>query len=251
MDIITSVKNSLIVQTRKIKENPTNKLFIENPKLIKEAFLSKQVFDYVLIDKDKFERITAEYKFLLNFKIFLVGNNVIEFLSDTKSPQGVVAIISFENNKVDVPKSNFIVLDNLQDPGNLGTIIRSAKGTTFTDIYLINCVNYCNQKVVRSAMGNLFDVKLHKINTTNEFIDFATKNNLNLAVADMSGENLFKIKNSASNLGIIIGNEGKGVSPELKNLAKNIISIPMKNGLESLNAGVCCSIIIYYLDNIN
>lgn len=250
MEIITSVKNSLIIQTKKIKENPTDKLFIENPKLIKEAFLAKQNFDYVLIDKDKCEKIKQEYDFLFNYKVYLVGKNIIEHLSDTKTPQGVIAIINFENKKLSVPKSNFIVLENLQDPGNLGTIIRSAKGTSFIDIYLINCVNYGNQKVIRSAMGNIFDVNLYKVDSTKSFIDFAKKNDLNLVMADMSGENLFKIKKPFNNIGVVIGNEGKGISSEMREVVKNSISIPMKNGLESLNAGVSCSIIIYYLDNI-
>lgn len=250
MEIITSVKNSLIVQTKKIKENPGNKLFIENPKLIKEAFLTKQSFDYVLIDKDKIEKFKTEYSFLFSYKCFIVGKNVLQHLSDTKNPQGVVAIINFEDKELKIPKSNFLVLENIQDPGNLGTIIRSAKGTTFTDIYLINCVGYLNQKVIRSAMGNIFDVNLYKIDSTQTFIDFAKTNKLNLAMADMYGENLYNIKKSLTNFGIVIGNEGKGVSEEMRKIVKKSISIPMKNGLESLNAGVSCSIIIYYLDNI-
>ena len=71
------------------------------------------------------------------------------------------------------PTGNFIVLENLQDPGNLGTIIRSAKGTNFKDIYLINCVNHCNQKVIRSAMGNIFDVNLYSLSSTKDFIEFS------------------------------------------------------------------------------
>ncbi len=250
MEIITSVKNSLIVQTKNIKENPNNKLFIENPKLIKEAFLANQSFDYVLIAEDKVEKFKTEYEFLFNCKYFIVGKNVLQHLSDTKTPQGVIAIINFDDKVLKAPKSNFLVLENIQDPGNLGTIIRSAKGTTFTDIYLINCVNYLNQKVIRSAMGNIFDVNLYKINNTKTFIDFATNNKLNLMIADMSGENLYNIKKQLTNVGIVIGNEGKGISLEMRQIVNKSISIPMKNGLESLNAGVSCSIIIYYLDNI-
>ncbi|MBQ9792605.1 MAG: RNA methyltransferase [Clostridia bacterium] len=251
MEIITSVKNPLVVQTKKIRDEAKNKLFLENPKLINEAFLSNLTFDYVLISKDKYDNLLQKFPYLSKLKLILVGENVVEHLSETKKPQGVIAIVDYSQKQLSKPEGNFIVLENLQDPGNLGTIIRSAKGTSYKDIYLINCVNYCNQKVVRSAMGNLFDVNLYTLNSTEEFITFSKENNLNLLVADMSGENLFEIKRQIPNYGVIIGNEGNGVSEELKTQANKIISIPMKNGLESLNAGVSCSIIIYYLDNLN
>lgn len=250
MEIITSVKNPLVIQTKKIKDGTKGKLFIENPKLIKEAFQSNLSFDYVLISKQKYENILKEFSFLKKLNLQIVGDNVIEHLSDTKQPQGLIAVVNFEPRNLEKPKGNFIVLESLQDPGNLGTIIRSARGTSFKDIYLINTVNYCNQKVVRSAMGNLFDVNLYTFSSTEEFVKFANENKLNLMVADLDGENLFDIKKPLVNHGIIIGNEGNGVSKQLKDFVNKKISIPMKNGLESLNAGVSCSIIIYYLDNL-
>ena len=250
MEFITSVKNPLIVQIKKIKENSKDKLFIENPKLIKEAYLSGLKFDYILISNSKIDYLKNDFDFLNNFDLIVVGDNVIQHLTDTKTPQGIVAIVNFNKKQLTKPNGNFIILENLQDPGNLGTIIRSAKGTTFKDIYLINCVSYCNQKVVRSAMGNIFDVNLYVLNNTEEFIEFSKSNNLNYVVADLVGENLFEIKTSLKNYGVAIGNEGNGISKMLSDNASKKISIPMKNGLESLNAGVSCSIIIYYLDNL-
>lgn len=249
MEIITSVKNPLIIKTKEIKLNPSGKLFLENPKLIKEAFLSNLTFDYVLIDEKKFENLLKEYSFLKNTKNILVSNSVLSSLSDTKTPQGVIAVVEFQFSKLNLPKQNFLVLENIQDPGNLGTIIRSARGTSFLDIYLIDCVSPFNQKVIRSAMGNLFCVNLYSFKTTQEFLTFANKNNLNFFVADMNGQNLFKF--SEKNIGVVIGNEGNGVSSEIKKFSKGSLTIPMKNGLESLNAGVSASIIMYYLDNLN
>lgn len=250
MEIITSVKNEIVIKTKKIKQEPNGKLFLENPKLVSEAYKSKLEFDYCLISNTKYDDIISNYPYLKNEKLIIVGDNIISSLTDTKSPQGLIAIVNFKEKPLNTPKNNFVVLENLQDAGNLGTIIRSCKGTDFSDIYLINSVSYYNQKVIRSAMGNLFDVNLFTFKTTTEFIDFATKNNLQLAVADMNGDNLYKIKSKPQNLGIVIGNEGNGVSSEMKTYCKKIISIPMKNNLESLNAGVSCSIIIYYLDNL-
>lgn len=250
MEVITSVKNELVIKTKKIKNEPNGKLFLESPKLIREAYNSKLPFDYCLISKTNYNSLIENYPFLNYVKTFVVSDNVISSLSETKSPQGLIAVVNFVEKQPSVPTNNFIVLENLQDAGNLGTIIRSCRGANFKDIYLINCVSYYNQKVVRSAMGNIFDVNLYSFKTTNQFLEFAKLNNLNLAVADMNGENLFNIKTKPQNLGIVIGNEGNGVSVEMKNYCKKIISIPMKNGLESLNAGVSCSIIMYYLDNL-
>ncbi len=250
MEIITSIKNELIVKTKKIKLEPNGKLFLENPKLIKEAYLSNLVINYVLISQNKYENLIRDYSFLKNLNLFIVGENIIEGLSDTKTPQGVIAIVEFKEKELKVPNNNFIVLENLQDAGNLGTIIRSCRGTNFKDIYLINCVSFYNQKVIRSAMGNLFDVNLYNFKSIDNFIQFSKENNLDLCVADLKGQNLFDIKEKPSKLGIVIGNEGNGVSNQMKEVCNKFISIPMKNGLESLNAGVSCSIIIYYLDNL-
>ena len=146
--------------------------------------------------------------------------------------------------------TNFIVLDHIQDPGNLGTIIRSASGTSFKNIFLINCVDVFSQKVIRSSMGGIFKIKAKKFVSCNEFLSFALAQNLKYYVASMEGENLFGIKNKISNIGVAVGNEGNGVSSLIKDRAFKTISIPMQNGLESLNVGVSCSIIIYYLDNL-
>lgn len=250
LEVITSVKNELVVKTKKIKQEPTGKLFLENPKLIKEAFNANLCFDYCLISVTKQANLIANYSFLKQTNLIVVGDNIIESLSDTKTPQGLIAIVNFSEKPLKAPNNNFVVLENLQDAGNLGTIIRSCKGTNFNDIFLINCVSFYNQKVIRSAMGNIFDVSLHSFKTTSEFLNFAKQNSLQLAVADMNGENLFKIKTKPQRLGIVIGNEGKGATQEIKDYCKRTISIPMKNNLESLNAGVSCSIIIYYLDNL-
>ncbi len=250
MEVITSVKNQLIVNTKKIKQEPNGKLFLENPKLIREAYNSNLTFDYCLVSVTSYNNLLSLYPFLKQQKVILVGDNVISSLSETKSPQGIIAIVNFVEKPLNKPINNFVVLENIQDAGNLGTIIRSCRGTNFKDIYLINCVSYYNQKVIRSAMGNLFDVNIYSFKTTAEFLNFAEQNKLNLYVADMNGRNLFDIKTKPQNLGIVIGNEGNGASSEMKTYCGKAISIPMKNGLESLNAGVSCSIILYYLDNL-
>ncbi len=253
MEVILSRKNKIIVDTLNIKKEPFDSLFLDNPKLIEEAVKCGYIIKYSLICSDKSKNILDSYKFLTCYPHYFVSADLINYLSDTKSPQGIISIIEFPHNTQDIClQDNFLVLENVQDPGNVGTIIRSASGTSFKNIFMINCVNILNQKVVRSSMGGIFREKFRNFNTLQDFLDFAKKNCLNLLVASMEGESIFKI--SINKLkkpyGIVIGNEGNGVSENLKKIASKIISIPMKNNLESLNAGVSCSIIIYNLDNL-
>ena len=248
-EIISSVKNELVVKTKKIRDDFDGKLFLDNPKTILEAYLSNLQIEYVLLDKSKKQEFYNTFQFLNKTKVILVSSNVISFLSETKTPQGIVAVVKIEKENSDY-FGNCLVLENLQDPGNLGTIIRSARGTNFRDIVLINCVSPYNQKVVRSTMGSLFFERFHFFKSTDEFLIFAKKMNLTLLVADMGGENLFKVSKPTKKFGIVIGNEGNGVSNLMLKNCEKLVSIPMKNNLESLNAGVASAILMYYFDNI-
>ena len=132
------------------------------------------------------------------------------------------------------------------NPGNVGTLIRSAVGTGFLDIYLISCASVTNPKTVRSTMGALFKANIYEVDE--KFVKTLKVWNQTVYVADMDGENIFETS-FQQNCGIIVGNEGQGVSDELIEIATNKISIPMKNNLESLNAGVSGSIIMYQIAN--
>lgn len=250
MEIITSIKNDLIKEIKDIRDNPVDKLFLDNPKTIIEALKTGKKLEVLLLSSKKYEEIISKYPiFGENYQ--LVGENIIDSLSSTKTPQGVVAVFDFLEEEPINLSDNFICLDNLQDPGNLGTIIRSASGTSFKNIFLINSVNPLNQKVVRSSMGGIFKERFKNFNSAQEFIEFAKQNNLKYVVADMDGENIFKSKIGFSPIGVVVGSEGQGVSDILRKNAEKLVSIPMKNGLESLNAGVSCSIIIYSIENIS
>ncbi len=249
MEVITSIKNNIVLQTIKNK-NSKDKIFLEGIKLIKEAISYGLNLNYYLILNTKQEILKKEFSFLFDSTYYLISDNVMKKLAETKSPQGIIGIFDFKNEFLAKPENNFLVLENIQDPGNLGTIIRSASGTSFKEIYLINCVYPYNQKVIRSSMGGLFKERIYIFKDISDFISFATNYKLKLIVATMEGKNLFNFKKPAFPFGIVIGNEGNGVSNTLKNFAFDNISIPMANDLESLNAGVSCSIIIYCLDNI-
>ena len=138
------------------------------------------------------------------------------------------------------------MLDNIQNPDNMGAIIRTAVATNFNKIYLINCVDIYNEKVIRASMGTLFKVEF--IDTNYQQIANLAKSN-KIYYADMGGESVFNIKQFEKNLGLVIGNEGNGISKEIKDITNNKLSIPMSNGVESLNASVSAGILMYHISN--
>ena len=235
--MITSVKNEKIKQFLKLSED-RHVLCLDNPKLIEEAIKS----NYKIIGVLKQENINKEY----TSEDIVVSDSVINKFTNTKTSQGVVAFVEYKQKTVEKPTNCFLILDRVQDPGNVGTLIRSAVGTGFLDIYLISCASVTNPKTVRSTMGALFKANIFEVD--NNFIEDLKSWGKNIYVADMDGKNIFETT-FEDNCGIIVGNEGQGVSDSLIEISTNKISIPMKNNLESLNAGVSGSIIMYQIAN--
>lgn len=240
MKIITSKQNEIIKELKKQKDANRFLLFLDNPKTIEDGINANYKLKYLLIDSANQNLIT---KFQNCSEIYLVSKDIIKMFSDVKTPQGIIGVFEFAQKNLKLPKSNFLVLDGLQDPGNVGTLIRSALGAGFSDIYLLNCASVTNSKTIRSSMGTFFKINLFETNIT-EFLEFAKTNNLLLFSADMGGKNIFEI-NLYENLGFVLGNEGSGVSKELLDASKEIVSIPMQNNLESLNVAVSGSILMY------
>lgn len=139
---------------------------------------------------------------------------------------------------------NVLVLDKIQNPDNLGAIIRSAVATNFVTIYAIESVDLYNEKTLRSSMGNVF--KVNFIKTDYQHINSLLKG-YQVCIADMQGENIFKLNSLQKNVALVIGNEGNGVSEQMRKLCNKKISIPMQNNVESLNASVSAGIIMYQI----
>ncbi len=178
--------------------------------------------------------------------IFRVDEKTIEQLADTKTPQKVLCIAYYTQHLVDIPKHNFLVLDGLQDPGNVGTLIRTAKASGFEDVILVECVRKNNEKLIRSSVGAVLSSNVMEMRRQ-EFVEFATKNALNLICCDMDGQSIFSFQ-PQGRVGVVVGSEGQGVSKEIRSLCRHMVKIPMCEGIESLNAGVSGSIIMYEIN---
>ena len=177
--------------------------------------------------------------------IEVVSDKMLSSLATTKTNQDIICVCKVKQFKIK-SYGKSLILDNLQDPGNVGTLIRSALAFGFEDVYLVNCADVFSEKVIRSSAGTILKTRLH-------VTDFETiKNNKSkiakhFIVADMDGESVDKIRLPKTEIAVIIGNEGNGVSEEFLSIADTKISIPMSNKVESLNAGVAGSIIMQKL----
>ncbi|MBE7073800.1 MAG: RNA methyltransferase [Clostridiales bacterium] len=237
-------ENNLIKKLKLAKREDHSLLFLDNFKIIKDALNGGLEAKYIFLTNEE-DNIFDD----MDCPIYKVDKSVIEQLSDSKTPQGVVCIAEYTPHIVEKPKTNFLVLDRLQDPGNVGTLIRTACACGFEYVYLLDSVKPTNSKLIRSTVGTIFNEKVISL-SVDDFIKKAQEWDLNLLVADMDGENIFEF-NCAEQIGLIVGNEGQGVCDELIKICSHKVRIPMKEGVESLNAGISGGIIMYQLAKNN
>lgn len=219
-------------------------LFLDNVKIIKDAIAAGLKPIAIIVEKEELN-LWGEI-----CPVYLADRKTIEQLSDSKTPQGVVCLTEYLQHIVEKPKTNFLVIDGLQDPGNVGTLIRTATACGFNFVYLIESVSPCNDKLIRSTVGTIFQNNVISLSRT-EFTKKAKEWKLQLLKADMNGENVFDAdfekltKNDV--VGLVVGNEGQGVSKEVSSLCQHTVRIPMKEGVESLNASISGAIIMYQI----
>ena len=236
--------NNFIKLLKKQKRENSCLLFLDNVKIIKDALAGGLKAKYILVDsedKNIFDNANCE--------IYKVDSKTIEMLSDSKTPQGVLCITEYIPHIVEKPKTNFLVLDGLQDPGNVGTLIRTGCACGFEYVYLISSVKPSNSKLIRSSVGTIFKSNVISL-SKNEFLKLAKEWQLNLIATDMNGENIFNFKADGI-IGLIIGNEGQGISDEMASICNHTVKIPMNEGVESLNASISGAIIMYEINKDN
>ncbi len=173
-------------------------------------------------------------------ELIVATESEIESISSLQSPGQVlvVAIIPQEPAVAD-NASWYIALDGIQDPGNMGTIIRIADWFGITDLVCSpGCVDVYNPKVVQSAMGGHLRVRIHH----RDLVSFLPSLNIPLFAAVLGGKDVYEVGRPSSGV-LVIGNESRGISPEVVDLATSLVTIPRKGGAESLNAGVSAGIL--------
>lgn len=171
-----------------------------------------------------------------------VSEEVFKHLANEVSPQGILAVLKKPQNQLVSDSESAILLDGVADPTNVGAIIRTALASGYKKVFALEgTADAFSPKSVRASMGGVFGVSVINIsrNSVKEI-------GLPLIVADMFGESVYTF-NPPSKFCLVIGNEGNGVSKEVKSVATHVVSIPMENGTESLNASVSAGILMYTL----
>ena len=156
-----------------------------------------------------------------------------------------MAVVQIPETDLKAPEGDCLLLDCLQDPGNLGTVIRTANAAGYGQIYLINCTDPYSPKAVRASMGGIFRVTLYRADRDEIF---NILKGVPLICADMNGENIFEFT-PPQKFCLCIGNEGSGISDEVSARADFTVKIPMRATCESLNAAVSAGIAMYALKN--
>ncbi len=242
--MITSKQNALVKEIRSLCDkkfrDSLNLYVVENVKTVKEVLaLNLKVKAVVGTEKglSSFESLPNCYE--------LVTPEIFKYISSETTPQGVLAVVEKPLNEICTPKNSCLLLDGVSDPANVGAILRTAVASGYNEIYMTaDCADAYSPKAVRSSMSGVFRAKIMR----GELDELLSKINLPIVVADMNGENVFNAK-IGGEFCLVIGNEGRGVSPKLKQMANKTISIPMLGGMESLNAGVSAGILMYNLNS--
>lgn len=173
----------------------------------------------------------------------VVSDGVFEKLSEEVSPQGVLAVIETPDCTPAPPRSLALLLDGVSDPGNMGTVLRTADAAGYTDVYLRGCTDPFAPKSVRASMGGIFRVRLH---IGGDDALRAALAGVPLVCADMGGENVFRFTPPAR-FCLVVGNEANGVTEEVRAACAHTVRVPMRPVCESLNAGVSAGILMYLL----
>jgi RNA methyltransferase, TrmH family len=257
MEMITSNQNSLIkeVKSLKLKKNREEKrlFFIEGERLVGEAVKEKVEICRVFVSSSYIKDITTE-KVLksiekLEYQVYEISDKLFEEISDTESPQGILAVIKMKKymlSDIFNERSFIIILDSIQDPGNMGTMIRTADASGATGIiYSKGCVDLYNPKVLRGTMGSVFHLPIIYCENLFETIKEIKQNNIKVYAAHLKAESNYFNVDMKNNVAIIIGNEANGISDDISTLSDILVKIPMLGKSESLNASIAASLIMY------
>lgn len=248
MNVIKSENNDLIKKVKKLKlkkfRDKENLFIAEGKKFLDylENVDKILIREDVLVDEEILNKIDST-------KIYFIATNIFNKISSQENSQGV--IIVYKKIKEIKFGNNIVVLDNISDPGNMGTIFRTIDAVGLKDIIIIKGSNdaYC-EKTIRSSMGSIFNLNI-KYMDLKDSINFLKKEKYNINVSNLSEKSIdYKSMKVVEKNAFIFGNEGHGVSKEFIDNADSNIKIPIYGKAESLNVAIACAIILYKFKEI-
>lgn len=243
--MITSVKNETIKQWHKLKQkkyrDQANQFLVEGAHLVQEALSSDWQVEMVIMQAGMEQAIDFPKE-----KMTIVSDNVMAHLTGTKSPQGIVAVVAMQQTKPSHAKK-VLILDAVQDPGNLGTIIRTADAAGIDAIILgEGTVDVFNDKVVRSSQGSIFHLPIIRVDLLT-YVRELQQTGFQVWASTLEKAGPIQSYPVPEKLALIVGNEGNGVSQQLLDEADQRVHIPIYGQAESLNVSVATGIMLYQI----
>lgn len=254
MQIITSKENEMIKNIKKLKEkkyrDQEHKFLVEGIKMVKEALEKKEQIDKIVVCEDCINDNTIDQELLYEIAkqdCIYVTEKVFQSITEVTNPQGILAVLKKENGEEQISYNEdiIVVLDGIQDPGNLGTILRTIDSIGLTQVILSEkTADPYNPKVVRSTMGAIYRVNMIRSQNIIETLKNIKKHQYEIVATSLQTEKSIYDINYEKKV-IVVGNEANGVSKEILELANQKVKIPMPGKAESLNVAVATGIILY------
>ena len=254
MQTITSKDNELIKHIRKLKDkkyrDESNEYVVEGVKLVEEAVKENAKIKQIIVCEDTtrtYEIPTHIMLEIAKYECISVSDKIFNIITQVTNPQGIMAIIekNAQNAKIDYTQDIIVVLDDVQDPGNLGTILRTVDSIGLNQIIVSKgTADAFNSKVVRSTMGATFRIKIIEVENLAQAIKEMRKHHFKLMVTSLQTKNSIYDIDFYKKI-IVIGNEANGVSKEIQDMADEKAKIPMLGRTESLNASVAAGVVMY------
>ena len=244
MEHITSLKNPKVTAWKALKDRKGRResgcFLVEGRKMVEEALASAFDVETVLVQEG------MELPDGLTMPVYELPAHVLAAVCDTKTPQGIAAVVRMKEQSA--LGKHIVVLDGVQDPGNVGTIIRTADAAGLNGVLLSNqCADVFSPKVLRATMGSIFRMNLR---TTDDLPGELTKlreKGYSILSSQLDGTPFYEREKVAEQFALIIGNEGNGVSEQVQQTATHRVRLPMRGGAESLNAAIAAAIMMYEL----
>lgn len=249
MQVITSKDNEKIKYIKKLKDkkyrDETSKYIIEGIKMLEEAIKEKADIDTIIICEECIKKETLDSKFLYeiaNEECIYVTEKIFNTLTDVVNPQGILAIINKPRkvNEIKYDEDFILILDNIQDPGNMGTILRTLDSINISQVVISkNSADVYNPKVIRSTMGAIFRVNIIESDNLIKTIDEVKKQKYKVLVTSLNTDkNMYDV--DLKKVAVVVGNEANGVSEEILKKVDNHIKIPMLRKNRKLKCFCCC-----------
>ena len=250
---VTSKDNKVYKFIKSLQDKKARSEFftVEGVKNIYEAQKSGALFKYICFSEDKLDMIKKDLDMSLidNKNVIILPQDLFDKLSDTVNPQGVLAVLNKNTvQEISVVGANdvFVVLENLQDPGNMGTIIRTCNAAGIKNLVTVGyCTDIFSPKVVRSSMGGIFNIKIKSFNTAKDAVLFFKDHNIATYALTLNGDICLYDMKKWKGVALFAGNESNGLETNTVNMCDNKIKIPMPGDSESLNVSVALSLAVF------